>query len=182
MKQIVHMDRVVIAYSDGSNNNNAKERPGGFGVTLRLFDNLKEISEGLMGVTNNQMELMGVIRILEEVTPGYKIRIHSDSQYSVKGGTTWVWEWEKFHQLEYKSNSELWRRFIQAYRRHPMGYVTLIWVKGHAGNDGNERVDQLAKKGYRENRNRTISQYLQERDKIMSEKDTTWKPSRYDKV
>ena len=164
----------VTIYSDGSSNNKSKSRYGGFGVLLMCQGLKKEIVEGFQGVTNNQMELLGVIRGLEEVVPGYRIIIKSDSKYAVDGGTKWVWEWEQYGLLGFKKNKDLWERFIKCYKRHPRGFVTLKHVKGHVGEEFNERADELAKMGYKEQNERTVAQYLKERDLIMKSKDKSW--------
>ena len=92
------------------------------------------------------MELLAVIMALEAlIKPGMEVDVYSDSKYVVdaveKG---WVMSWEKKNYLK-KKNPDLWKRFLLVYRKHE---VQFHWVKGHAGNVNNERVDHLAVAAY----------------------------------
>ena len=91
------------------------------------------------------MELLAVIKGLEALTrDGLDVTIYSDSKYvvdSVEKG--WLWGWVK-KGFKDKKNPDLWLRFIPVYKKHN---VKFIWVKGHAGNPGNERADELANEG-----------------------------------
>lgn len=127
-------------YTDGAAQGNPG--PGGYGVVLISGPYRKELSAGYAHTTNNRMELMAVIVGLEALKrDGEEVTIYSDSRYVVdaveKG---WVFGWEKkgFHA---KKNPDLWRRFLQVYRRHR---VRFVWVKGHAEIPENERCDRLA--------------------------------------
>ncbi len=88
------------------------------------------------------MELLAVILALEELRhPGSRVRIYTDSRYvadAVEKG--WVFEWEK-KGFKKKKNPDLWKRFLQAYRKHR---VQFTWIKGHANHPENERCDRLA--------------------------------------
>ena len=134
----------VTMYTDGGASGNPG--PGGYGTLLMYGDHVKEMSEGFRQTTNNRMELLAVIVGLEALTrEGIEVEVYSDSKYVVdavlKG---WVFNWEK-KAFKGKKNRDLWQRFLKVYRRHN---VRFDWVKGHAGNPNNERVDALAVAAY----------------------------------
>lgn len=137
------MARIQI-YTDGGASGNPG--PGGFGALMMVGEHRKEISGGFRLTTNNRMELLAVITALEALNkPGMEVDVYSDSKYVVdaveKG---WVMSWEKKNYLK-KKNPDLWKRFLLVYRKHQ---VQFHWVKGHAGNVNNERVDHLAVAAY----------------------------------
>lgn len=133
---------MIIMYTDGSSRGNPG--PGGYGTVLMYKQHRKELTQGFRKTTNNRMELMAVIAGLEALKEeGQEVVIFSDSKYvvdSVEKG--WVWGWQK-KGFTGKKNSDLWKRFITAYKKHK---VKFKWVKGHAGNEENEICDQLAVK------------------------------------
>lgn len=132
----------IIAYTDGSSLGNPG--PGGYGTILLETEKKikKEFSEGFRLTTNNRMELWAVIVALEKLKNPYtEITIYTDSKYvcdSVE--KKWVFGWEK-KGFKGKKNEDLWRKFLSLYRKHK---VTFKWVRGHAGNEFNERADQIA--------------------------------------
>ncbi|MEO1049804.1 MAG: ribonuclease HI [Bacteroidota bacterium] len=131
---------MITIYTDGSSRGNPG--PGGYGVVMKYKDLRKEMSEGFRKTTNNRMELLAVIVGLEALKKeGSEVMIYSDSKYVVdaveKG---WIWGWAK-KGFKGKKNPDLWKRFIQIYKKHK---VKFTWVKGHAGIPENERCDQLA--------------------------------------
>ncbi len=115
---------------------------GGIGVVLVSGDHRKEISQGFKLSTNNRMELLSVIIGLEALKKdNLNVTIYSDSKYvvdSVLKGWLFTWEKNKFNK---RTNSDLWIRFLIAYRKHN---VKFVWVKGHASNVENNRCDILA--------------------------------------
>ncbi len=130
----------VIIYTDGAASGNPG--PGGFGVVLKAGVHRKELSQGFRLTTNNRMELLAAIVGLEALKkPGMDVFIYSDSRYVVdaveKG---WLFGWEK-KGFKDKKNPDLWRRFLEVYRKHR---VKFIWIRGHADNPENERCDRLA--------------------------------------
>ncbi len=136
----------VIIYTDGA----AAPNPGrgGYGVVLRYGDRAKELSGGFQLTTNNRMELMAVIVGLEALKEKCRVKLHSDSQYivnAITSGSAFAWRangWARTPTGSKKAkNSDLWERLLIAYEKHE---VQMIWVKGHAGIDDNERCDQLA--------------------------------------
>jgi ribonuclease HI len=130
----------ITVFTDGA----AKGNPGngGYGIVMLAGPHRKEVSQGFKHTTNNRMELLSVIVALEMLkNPGSEVTIYSDSKYvvdSVEKG--WVFGWEK-KNFKDKKNPDLWKRFLQAYRRHK---VKFVWVKGHADNEENNRCDELA--------------------------------------
>ena len=113
---------------------------------LMYGEHVKEMSEGFRLTTNNRMELLAVIVGLEALTrDGIEVDVYSDSKYVVDAvEKRWVFGWEKKRYKD-KKNPDLWQRFLRVYRRHQ---VRFHWVKGHAGNPLNERVDAMAVAAY----------------------------------
>ena len=112
----------------------------------------KEICGGESGgTTNNRMELMAAIQALESLAKPATVRLHTDSSYLRNGITTWLPKWKRngWRTSDRKpvKNADLWMRLEAAVARHQ---VVWLWVKGHAGDPGNERADALANKGMRE--------------------------------
>ena len=113
---------------------------------LMYGEHVKEMSEGFRLTTNNRMELLAVSVGLEALTrDGIEVDVYSDSKYVVDAvEKRWVFGWEKKGYKD-KKNPDLWQRFLRVYRRHQ---VRFHWVKGHAGNPLNERVDAMAVAAY----------------------------------
>lgn len=134
----------VTMYTDGGASGNPG--PGGYGTLLMYGEHVKEMSEGFRLTTNNRMELLAVIVGLEALTrDGIEVDVYSDSKYVVDAvEKRWVFGWEKKGYKD-KKNPDLWQRFLCVYRRHQ---VRFHWVKGHAGNPLNERVDAMAVAAY----------------------------------
>ena len=139
----------VTAYTDGSARGNPG--PGGFGAVLVYVApdgerHVKELSGGFRRTTNNRMELLGAITALEALKRPCHVTLKTDSQYVCNAFTKkWVDSWQKrgwktANKTPVK-NPDLWQRLLRAMEPHE---VTWVWVKGHAGNAGNERADELA--------------------------------------
>ena len=113
---------------------------------LMYGEHVKEMAEGFRLTTNNRMELLAVIVGLEALTrDGVEVDVYSDSKYVVDAvEKRWVFGWEKKGYKD-KKNPDLWQRFLRVYRQHQ---VQFHWVKGHAGNPLNERVDAMAVAAY----------------------------------
>jgi ribonuclease HI len=101
--------------------------------------------------TNNRMELMAAIQALEALQRPTTVSLHTDSTYVLNGITKWIQAWQrngwKTAAKKPVKNDDLWRRLIEAMRPHDVDWV---WVKGHAGDPGNERADALARRGIEE--------------------------------
>ena len=134
----------VTMYTDGGASGNPG--PGGYGALLMHGEHMKELSQGYRLTTNNRMELLAVIVGLEALKrDGVTVDVYSDSKYVVDAvEKRWVFGWEK-KGYKGKKNPDLWQRFLRVYRRHT---VRFHWVKGHAGDPLNERVDAMAVAAY----------------------------------
>lgn len=139
------MSKVEI-YTDGACRGNPG--PGGWGAVLMYGDKRKEIFGGDANTTNNRMELMAAIQALSALTRECELTLYTDSQYVRKGITEWIDNWKKrgWKTAAKKpvKNADLWQELDGQVARHKINWV---WVKGHAGNEGNELADQLANKG-----------------------------------
>jgi ribonuclease HI len=137
---------VVEVYADGACKGNPG--PGGWGVLMLTGGKERELHGGEPATTNNRMELTAVIRALESLPRGRRVRLYTDSQYVQKGMTEWISSWKRkgWRTADNKpvKNEDLWRHLDEAARHHK---VEWHWVKGHAGHPGNERADALANKG-----------------------------------
>ena len=136
-------DRVVM-YTDGGALNNPG--PGGYGVVIVDGNERREMSGGFRHTTNNRMELMACITGLKILEKPSAVTLYSDSKYVVDGITKgWAARWRKNGWMRTKTepaiNPDLWAELLSLCDRHDVAFV---WVKGHAGNPGNERCDQLA--------------------------------------
>lgn len=136
----------VILYTDGACSGNPG--PGGWGAILTSGDHQRELKGGECETTNNRMEMMAVICAAEALKQGCRIDIFTDSTYVMKGMTEWVEGWKKrgWKTAGRKpvKNVDLWQRLETALERHE---VSWNWVKGHSGDAGNERADELARMG-----------------------------------
>lgn len=137
---------LIEIFADGACKGNPG--PGGWGAWLRYGKHEKELFGGEPETTNNRMELTAVIRALEQLKRPSQVRVATDSQYVQKGMTEWIQGWKargwKTANKEPVKNADLWRLLEEAANRHQIEWV---WVKGHAGHEGNERADALANKG-----------------------------------
>ena len=140
------MSETVEIFTDGACKGNPG--PGGWGALLRYGAKEKEIFGGERATTNNRMELTAVIRALETLTRRCTVKLHTDSQYVQKGISEWIASWKrrgwKTADRKPVKNEDLWRQLDQLASQHDIEW---IWVKGHAGHDGNERADELANQG-----------------------------------
>lgn len=139
----------VEIYADGACKGNPG--PGGWGAILQAGGKQKELFGGEPATTNNRMELMAVIRALESLKRPCAVTLFTDSQYVQKGMTEWIHAWKrrgwKTAGKQPVKNEDLWRRLEAAANVHRIDWR---WVRGHAGNPGNERADLLANKGIEE--------------------------------
>jgi ribonuclease HI len=139
----------VVIYTDGACSGNPG--PGGWGVVLRWNGTQKELHGSDPQTTNNRMELMAAIQALEALNRPSRVTLYTDSTYVLNGITKWVAGWQRngWRTAAKKpvKNEDLWRRLVQAMSGHE---VSWMWVKGHAGDEGNERADELARLGIQE--------------------------------
>ena len=141
------MNQVEI-YTDGACKGNPG--PGGWGVLLRSGTTQKELYGGEPSTTNNRMELMAVIQALEALKRPCAVTLYLDSQYVLKGITEWLPGWKakgwKTASKQPVKNVELWQALDELVARG--GHrIDWHWVRGHDGDPGNERADELANRG-----------------------------------
>lgn len=136
----------VEIYTDGACSGNPG--PGGWGVLLRFRGVEKTLCGGDAETTNNRMEMMAAIQALEALKRPSHVRLWTDSTYLRNGITQWLDGWKargwKTADRKPVKNQDLWQRLEAAVARHQIDWR---WVKGHAGHEGNERADALAREG-----------------------------------
>ncbi len=144
------MNHVEI-HTDGACKGNPG--PGGWGVLLKSGTTEKELSGGELSTTNNRMELTAVIEALAALKRPCHVSLYLDSEYVRKGITEWIHGWKakgwRTASRQPVKNVELWQRLdeLVATSGHRIEWH---WVRGHAGNPGNERADALANRGVAE--------------------------------
>jgi ribonuclease HI len=140
----------IIIYTDGGCHGNPG--PGAWAFVLLGSDGNAVSRAGVeQSTTNNRMELLAVIKAIEEIDPGLTaegdIVIHTDSQYVQKGITQWITNWEKNGWLTSTKkpvkNKELWQELKLAADRYTIRWK---WVQGHAGDKMNELCDTLVQR------------------------------------
>lgn len=138
-------DRVDI-WTDGACSGNPG--PGGWGAVLVWRGQEREISGGESETTNNRMELMAAIEALQLLQRQTGVRLHTDSQYVMKGLTQWIHGWKRNGWMTKSGsevkNTDLWKRLDALCATYE---VEWRWVKGHSGDPMNERADELARSG-----------------------------------
>ena len=138
------MSERVRIYTDGACSGNPG--PGGWGALLIFGDREREIAGAEPRTTNNRMELMAAISALEALSRTCSVDLYTDSQYVRNGITSWIKGWKakgwKTASREPVKNEDLWRRLDEACGRHEVAWH---WVKGHATDALNNRVDGMAR-------------------------------------
>lgn len=138
----------LIIYTDGACSGNPG--PGGWGALLQYNGREKEIWGGESETTNNRMELMAAIEALRSLKSNYEgeIILWTDSKYLKDGITVWIHNWKKrgWKKADKKPvlNSDLWKDLDAVVQGKNIDWK---WVKGHDGEIGNERADELARRG-----------------------------------
>lgn len=135
----------IVVYTDGGAINNPG--PGGYGIVIDAGTSRRELSGGYRLTTNNRMEMMAAIVALRELKgSGKKVHLYSDSSYlvnSIEKGWVRKWRSNGWRKSDGKPvlNVDLWKDLLGL-----LGEIAVrfIWVKGHAGNELNERCDRLA--------------------------------------
>jgi len=138
----------VTIYTDGACKGNPG--PGGWGALLRSGPHLRELCGGERETTNNRMEMMAVIEALRSLKRPCRITLYLDSEYVRKGITEWLPGWKargwRTAAKQPVKNADLWQILDDLV--HQQGHrIDWHWVKGHAGDPGNERADALANDG-----------------------------------
>ncbi|MCI5059636.1 MAG: ribonuclease HI [Alphaproteobacteria bacterium] len=134
----------ITIYTDGACSGNPG--PGGWGAILQWNGHEKELSGGEPDTTNNRMEMMAVIKALEALKKDENnVTIYTDSKYVLEGVEKWLVGWKargwRTAAKKPVKNQDLWERIDSALSKN---HVKFIWVKGHSGDEMNERVDKLA--------------------------------------
>ena len=139
------MDSITLV-TDGACSGNPG--PGGWCVIVKKEDEIKEFFGGELNTTNNKMELTAVIRGFENINSYSNVTVKTDSTYVINGITKWLPNWKKkgWKNAAKKpvANRDLW---IEISELNEKMKVEWNWVKGHAGDPGNERADLLANLG-----------------------------------
>ena len=139
------MNEVTI-YTDGACSGNPG--PGGWGALLQFGEHERELKGGERNTTNNRMELTAAIAALETLKRSCKVHLHTDSTYLRDGITSWIHNWKRngWRTTAKKpvKNVDLWQRLDEAIQSHDIEWH---WIKGHAGDPGNEAADALARQG-----------------------------------
>jgi ribonuclease HI len=133
-------------YTDGACSGNPG--PGGWGVVIYFADDTRhEMGGAARQTTNNRMEMQAAISALEFIAgqPQTNILLFTDSEYVLKGITEWIKGWKrrgwKNSQGKPVLNQDLWEMLDQ------LNSPKVQWrhVRGHAGIEGNERCDVIAR-------------------------------------
>jgi len=135
--------QVVEIWTDGGCKPNPG--PGGWAAILRYGGNLRELSGAAADTTNNRMELTAAAEALEALKRPCRIILHTDSEYLKNGITRWHTGWVRKNWRNAAGdpvkNMDLWRRILDAAKAHTIEWR---WVRGHSGDQMNDRADELA--------------------------------------
>ena len=143
--------KILTIYTDGACSGNPG--PGGWGVLLQYGDSEKTLKGGDPNTTNNRMEMTAAIKAIEAINETYtgEIILWTDSTYVMKGITEWIHGWKKKNWVKSDKkpviNTDLWKVLDNL---NSQKNIQWNWVKGHAGVEGNERADELARQGLEE--------------------------------
>lgn len=133
----------IRIYTDGACSGNPGK--GGWGALIQENDDEKKLSGSELNTTNNRMELTAVIKALEHYDEAKEIEVFTDSKYVMQGITEWIKNWKTNHwktsQKKDVKNKDLWVLLDTVSAKHNIKWS---WVKGHAGDYGNEIADKLA--------------------------------------
>jgi ribonuclease HI len=155
----------VHIYTDGSSRGNPG--PGGYGVVMQWVGTsyVKEFSQGYVKTTNNRMELLAVIVALEQLKNiNTEVKVFTDSKYVVDSVVKkWVFNWEK-KQFKDKKNPDLWKRFLNIYRKQ---IVSFQWIKGHNNHKQNDRCDYLAVESSKKNDLLVDTEYVKNENHLL---------------
>jgi len=136
----------ITIYTDGACSGNPGI--GGWGVVILIpGNNPVYLNGGSNNTTNNQMELTATIESLKYFKESKQILIFTDSKYVMNGIETWIKNWKingwKTASKKPVKNKDLWEKLDKEIIRHTIEWK---WVKGHAGNENNEKADFLARR------------------------------------
>ncbi|UBU50422.1 ribonuclease HI [Cobetia amphilecti] len=133
----------MVIHTDGACRGNPG--PGGWGAILVSGKHRKELNGSEAQTTNNRMEMMAAVEALSALTKRCQVVLWTDSEYVKNGITKWVHGWVKrgwkTAAKQPVKNEDLWKALLAQSERHDIEWR---WVKGHSGDEGNERADALA--------------------------------------
>ncbi|BBO56259.1 MULTISPECIES: ribonuclease HI [Cobetia] len=133
----------MVIHTDGACRGNPG--PGGWGAILVSGKHRKELNGSEAQTTNNRMEMMAAVEALTALTKRCQVVLWTDSEYVKNGITKWVHGWVKrgwkTAAKQPVKNEDLWKALLAQSERHDIEWR---WVKGHSGDEGNERADALA--------------------------------------
>jgi len=134
----------VTIYTDGACSGNPG--PGGWAALLLYKNREKELKGSETDTTNNRMELTAAVQALKALTKPCQVDFYTDSEYLRRGITEWLDGWKARNWRRKKGqlkNIDLWKALDTALQNHEINWH---WVRGHAGDRFNERVDRLARR------------------------------------
>ena len=136
----------VIIYTDGACRGNPGI--GGWGALMSYKEEVKELYGGEVDTTNNKMELRAVIDGLNTLKEPCSVKVFTDSKYVMEGINSWIHNWKKNNwktaNKKDVKNKDLWIQLDKLVSKHNISWE---WVKGHSGNPGNDKADELANRG-----------------------------------
>ncbi len=136
----------VIIYTDGACRGNPGI--GGWGALMSYKEEVKELYGGEVDTTNNKMELRAVIEGLNTLKEPCSVKVFTDSKYVMEGINSWIHNWKKNNwktaNKKDVKNKDLWIQLDKLVSKHTISWE---WVKGHSGNPGNDKADELANRG-----------------------------------
>ena len=143
------MDKVTFI-TDGACSGNPG--PGGWRAITKKDDKVNELSAGALETTTTTMELTAVIKGFENLNSASEVLVKTDSTYVINGITKWLPNWKAKGWVNSArkpvANRDLWEQLESLISNHRVDW---LWVKGHSGDNENERADELARKGLRDN-------------------------------
>ena len=146
IKNGMAVERKLKIWTDGACKFNPG--PGGWGAYLVWGEKTLELCGGEEETTNNRMELTAVIEALSAVKRPVPMTVYLDSQYVKNGIDSWIAGWKRkgwrTASGQPVKNVDLWKKLDQLVSTHDIDWQ---WVKGHAGEEGNEKADELANRG-----------------------------------
>lgn len=145
------MTEEIVVFSDGASKGNPG--PGGWGAVVVAGGDVVELGGRETYTTNNRMELVGAIKALENFASkkiSASVTLYTDSRYVINGITKWISNWKKRDwktlQKEDVVNRDLWEKLdllVENFRNNDVK-IKWVYVGGHIGIVGNERVDEIA--------------------------------------